>query len=49
MSSTSVNQLDFSNIEFATNYYYKAILKADVEGLIDPVKLYSIAEQTALE
>lgn len=49
MSSTNVNQLDFSNIEFATNYYYKAILQADVEGLIDPVKLYSIAEQTAIE
>lgn len=49
MSSANANQFDFSNSEFATNYYYAAILAADVEGLIDPVELYRIAEQTALE
>lgn len=49
MSSTNINQLDFSNKEFATDYYYKVILAADTEGLIDPVELYRIAEQTALE
>lgn len=49
MSSSNTTPLDFSNQEFATNYYYGVILEADVEGLIDPVKLYGIAEQTALE
>ena len=49
MSSTNVNQFDFSNSSFATDYYYSAILKADALGLLDPVELYRIAEQTALE
>ncbi len=49
MSLSHANQIDFSNTTFATDYYYTAVLAADVEGLIDPVELYRIAEQTALE
>ena len=49
MSLSHANQFDFSNTTFATDYYYTAVLAADVEGLIDPVELYRIAEQTALE
>ena len=49
MSVNPTNTIDFSNKEFATDYFYKAILAADTEGLIDPILLYNIAEQTALE
>ncbi len=47
MSLSHANQFDFSNTTFATDYYYTAVRAADVEGLIDPVELYRVAEQTA--